>query len=245
MAYSSWSVIFGEQPSAAKWNILGTNDAAFNDGSGILTFNNGGWQSVSDSWAYASVSGIFGTITVPSDATTKYEVGDWIRIVQSATTKYFQIKSLTATTLVVTGGTDYTLTNVAISSIYFSKWTKPIGAPAVFAFTTVLTGFSGTPGQTCTFRMFGNFCQYRILVDGTSNATTFTLTAPIAGISGVGQYFVGVGNNAGTAVTSPTRLDIQSASTTMLCSPSAAGNTSGWTNSGQKTIGAQILYQFT
>lgn len=29
MAYTSWSVAFGEQPSAAKWNILGTNDAYF------------------------------------------------------------------------------------------------------------------------------------------------------------------------------------------------------------------------
>lgn len=37
MAYASWSVVFGEQPSAAKWNILGTNDASFNDGSGIGT----------------------------------------------------------------------------------------------------------------------------------------------------------------------------------------------------------------
>lgn len=35
MAYASWSVVFGEQPSAAKWNILGTNDASFNDGTGI------------------------------------------------------------------------------------------------------------------------------------------------------------------------------------------------------------------
>lgn len=35
MAYQSWSVTFGEQPTAAKWNILGTNDASFNDGSGI------------------------------------------------------------------------------------------------------------------------------------------------------------------------------------------------------------------
>lgn len=35
MAYSSWSVSFNEQPSAAKWNILGTNDASFNDGTGI------------------------------------------------------------------------------------------------------------------------------------------------------------------------------------------------------------------
>ncbi len=37
MAYSSWSVSFGEQPSASKWNILGTNDASFNDGTGIAT----------------------------------------------------------------------------------------------------------------------------------------------------------------------------------------------------------------
>lgn len=37
MAYASWSVVFGEQPSTAKWNILGTNDASFNDGTGIAS----------------------------------------------------------------------------------------------------------------------------------------------------------------------------------------------------------------
>lgn len=37
MAYTAWSVTFGEQPSPAKWNILGTNDASFNDGTGIGT----------------------------------------------------------------------------------------------------------------------------------------------------------------------------------------------------------------
>lgn len=35
MAYAAFSVVYGEQPSAAKWNILGTNDASFNDGTGI------------------------------------------------------------------------------------------------------------------------------------------------------------------------------------------------------------------
>lgn len=35
MSYAAWSVVFGEQPSAAKWNILGSNDAAFNDGTGL------------------------------------------------------------------------------------------------------------------------------------------------------------------------------------------------------------------
>lgn len=37
MAYTAWTVVFGEQPSAAKWNILGANDASFNDGTGIGT----------------------------------------------------------------------------------------------------------------------------------------------------------------------------------------------------------------
>lgn len=33
MSYAPWSVIAGEQPTTSKWNILGTNDAGFNDGS--------------------------------------------------------------------------------------------------------------------------------------------------------------------------------------------------------------------
>lgn len=33
--YQSWSVVFGEIPSAAKWNILGTNDAGFNNGTAL------------------------------------------------------------------------------------------------------------------------------------------------------------------------------------------------------------------
>lgn len=35
MSYVAWSVVFGEQPTAAKWNILGTNDESFHDGTGI------------------------------------------------------------------------------------------------------------------------------------------------------------------------------------------------------------------
>lgn len=50
MAYQSWSVVFGEQPSAAKWNILGSNDSSFNDGSGIanLEFGTGHTSSKID-----------------------------------------------------------------------------------------------------------------------------------------------------------------------------------------------------
>lgn len=37
MGYVAWSVVFGEQPSAAKWNILGQNDAAFNADKGVTS----------------------------------------------------------------------------------------------------------------------------------------------------------------------------------------------------------------
>lgn len=35
MAYTAWSVVYGEQPTAAKWNQLGANDAGFRDGTNI------------------------------------------------------------------------------------------------------------------------------------------------------------------------------------------------------------------
>lgn len=47
MAYQVWSVVFGEQPSASKWNILGTNDAEFNSliqrlSGGLVLFDSSG-----------------------------------------------------------------------------------------------------------------------------------------------------------------------------------------------------------
>jgi hypothetical protein len=40
MSYAAWSVIAGEQPTTSKWNILGTNDSSFNDGSGLNNISN-------------------------------------------------------------------------------------------------------------------------------------------------------------------------------------------------------------
>lgn len=51
MAYTSWSVVFGEQPSAAKWNILGTNDAHFYSFLG----DNTAWQTWTPTWANFTV----------------------------------------------------------------------------------------------------------------------------------------------------------------------------------------------
>jgi hypothetical protein len=49
MTYTAFSVVFGEQPSAAKWNLLGANDAALRDGSGQQWANNQNIQALNAS----------------------------------------------------------------------------------------------------------------------------------------------------------------------------------------------------
>lgn len=91
MAYTAWSVVFGEQPTAAKWNQLGENDAGFKDGTnidddavierhildGIITpdkMNFGaetaevdtGQTTTSTSWADLATAGPSVTVTVPA-----------------------------------------------------------------------------------------------------------------------------------------------------------------------------------
>jgi hypothetical protein len=89
----------------------------------IISLNTG-WIPADQSWAYASAN----TITVPSGATAIYSVGDKIKITQT-TVKYFYVTAVADTTLTVTGGTDYTVANDAITSPYYSKATSPVGFP--------------------------------------------------------------------------------------------------------------------
>lgn len=134
-----------------------------------------GWVPVSDSWTYASAT----TITVPSDATTKYSVGDKIKIVQSATTKYFYITSLTSTILTVSGGSDYTVANSAISGIYYSKAETPLNFPTDFSWTPTTANLSGGTLNFAKFSMHGRQISYRLKYTlagaGVAGSVTFTL----------------------------------------------------------------------
>lgn len=83
-----------------------------------------GWVDAAESWAYASAN----TITVPSGAASKYAKGDKIKITQT-TVKYFYVVGVADTVLTVTGGSDYTVANAAISANYYSHQVSPVGFP--------------------------------------------------------------------------------------------------------------------
>jgi hypothetical protein len=88
----------------------------------------GGWIPVSGTWTYASAS----TITIPTDGTTVYSVGDRIRLKQGGAYKYFVIGVIAATLITVCVNTDYVVAVGAITDVAFSKSNTPVGYPTWF-----------------------------------------------------------------------------------------------------------------
>lgn len=89
MAYTAWSVVFGEQPTAAKWNQLGENDAGFKTGANI------------DDNAILARHIATGSILLGYGITTTSQGG--------ITTSETDLTSMTATVTVPTGGRDLML----------------------------------------------------------------------------------------------------------------------------------------
>lgn len=143
-----------------------------------------GWIAVTDTWTYASST----TVTVPSDATAKYSVGDKVKFVQTST-KYFYITAVASTTLTLNGGSDYTVANAAISSINYSKAATPLGFPGWFNFTPTVTASAGGPFSlgngtfTGQFSLEGKKCFVQFSFTGGSTTTwgtgTFYIDYPI------------------------------------------------------------------
>ena len=97
MAYVAWSVVFGEQPSAAKWNILGTNDAYFDAQVGSGT----AWATWSPSYVNITVGN--GTVV------SKYrEIGKWVQLYYDLTFgNTTSISTNNTISLPVTASSDY------------------------------------------------------------------------------------------------------------------------------------------
>lgn len=114
-----------------------------------------GWVSAGETWTYASAS----TFTISGDLTGKYQKGDKLKLTNT-TVKYFSIIGVShgggTTTVTVTGGTDYTLANAAISANYFSKAVNPLGFPTYFNYTPTYQG-SGSMTYTSVTTTFAKF----------------------------------------------------------------------------------------
>ena len=195
-----------------------------------------GWVSANETWTYASAT----TITVSSGAASKYAVGDRIKLTQT-TVKYFVVVAVADTLLTVTGGTDYTVANAAISANFYSHSATPIGYPQYFNYTPTFGGFSSNPTSiVCTFSIIGRLftMHYKNTVGtGTSNATNFTVSTPVALLTGSVGGTLGIAEN-NSVREGPGAIDPGAGNTTVTLYRNGA--LLAWTGSGTK--GAEALF---
>lgn len=205
----------------------------------------GGWTPAGETWTYASAT----TFTVSGvDVTAKYSKGTRIKLTQT-TVKYFVVVGSSYgggnTTVTITGGSDYTFANAAVSNNYYSYMVNPQGYPDYFNFTPTFTGFSADPSiSRAVFRVVGTMCFVHLnLGNGTSNATSFTLTVPIAtaNVSGINNTFFSPGIDNSVALTSPCALRTTQGSTTVNVYKNADLGATTWTASGSKSVYQPVL----
>lgn len=214
---------------------------AYNSGWIGLTPSSTGWTAAGETWTYASAT----TFTVTGDVTSKYQIGDKIQLTQT-TVKYFYIQSVSfsgSTTITITGGTDYTLANAAITSNFFSKEANPQGFPAGFAYTPTTSGWAATPSTTCFFSIQGRTLFLRVGVSGTSNNATHSCALPVASSSTAGgaAHGYGAASDNSANLTTPAHLSISSGSSTVSIDKVWDGSNI-WTNSGTSFCFGNITY---
>lgn len=202
-----------------------------------------GWSQVAEAWSYASAS----TITIPSGGTSRFQVGDKIRI-NNTSTKYFYVTAVSSTVLTVYAGTDYTVANSAISAISVSRIANPFGFPYKFSYTPTWTGFSANPTGIYEFTVQGGICTvyWDDSNNGTSNTTGYQFSLPITAATRTNmQWFAvpgfTVNNNAGQST--PAQAAINSAGTAVILAANINGSGAGWTASSGKSSGGTIAYR--
>lgn len=184
-------------------NVLGLNDVRLG-GDAIklrstdkLWFSGdfGGWYGppVGETWSYASAT----TFTVPGDQTARFQKGTKIRLVQTYL-KFFTVVadpvySSPNTTVTVTGGSDYSLSNAAIVDPFYSYEENPQGFPQFFNYTPTWSS-TGTQPAIGDGSLAGRFSihgktvrvQMRMGIGSTTTFGTgaYTWSVPVAIASG-------------------------------------------------------------
>lgn len=184
---------------------------------GALTIKSyDGWITPTYTPVYASASSI--TVT-GTDATAQFPVGTKVSLNQSGT-KYFYVTSSsfsTDTTINLTGGSDYTVANAAISSFKYSYDSTPQGFPSGFNYSPTLSGrfTDGDWTKACFFSMVGKDVFFRIsliatdatpMAGGTAEAI-FTLpvtSISYPGVVGTQRIGSGILNDLATLTTEAT-----------------------------------------
>ena len=149
-----------------------------------------GWFPGSSTWVYASST----TFTVSATEAAFMSVGTKIWLTQT-TSKYFYVTGVSGTTITVTGGTDYTVANAAITAPYYSNAATPFGFPQWFNYTPTYTNFTlGNGTVVASFQQLGKTIHTKFLITlGSTSSVTgggVAISLPVTSSSTAYRAFV-------------------------------------------------------
>lgn len=230
----------GDQPGGSLHSLSSLESAGFE--------HIDGWLGTSDTWTYVSATSF--KIT-GKDVTAYYPTGTKLRCKQGGGYKYFYAVSAvysTDTTVTITGGSDYSLTNASITDNYVSYAIPLQGFPDWFNYTPTLTGWDPEPSNSVyRFTMHGKtvivqFCQG---TGGTSSSATSEATLPVS-CKSLTYYYSGGANNlaqdGGSYLTVASRWVVPGSSVSKVAFFKDMYNT-GWSLTGAKRIIATLIYE--
>lgn len=206
-----------------------------------------GWINDTNTWTFATAS----TFTIAGDQTAIFTKGTKLKYTQT-TAKYAYVASSSYgapnTTVTIMISSDYTLANAAITSPAYSYADNPQGFPGWFNFTPTYGGFIVNPSGAaiiCKYKVSAKTVTYwyddRYGTQGTSNATSFTVTLPVASSTAKLAGFVAVYDNGGWSNTIGKAMVAAGSATLTLMVNASEG---GWTGSGTKTAETVAIYEF-
>jgi hypothetical protein len=141
----------------------------------------------------------------------------------------------------VTGGTDYTLANAAITAPFYSYQVSPQGYPTWFNYTPTLVGGT-SPVANCQFSVLGRQVTVNLQVQVTSTTTAYTATLPIPQpASGLACEVMIRARDNTVNLTTPGLLDLAAGAQTLVNLYKDTGF-GAWTASGTKTAVGQFFY---
>lgn len=120
---------------------------------------------------------------------------------------------------------------IALTKLASTAWT---------VHSATIGGFSGTPTQAIYYQQIGKTVHLNVDISGTSNATTFTFTLPVAAKRAT-IHFTGRGVDNGSYVTGPILVTMTAGSTTCTLNTSSAGG--AWTAANGKEYEGGFSYE--
>lgn len=189
--------------------------------------------------------------TVPADQTGVYQPGTKLRFTDGGVVKYGVVRSSSFSTVtsvnLIPSNTGMAMA-ASPTAMAYSYASLPQGWPETFSWTPTITGFSAAPtNQNNRWRADGRimtlFIDHRTA--GTSNATTYTVSLPVAAATITSMQWRGLCGRAfnnGARTGPPAEWIIDSAGTVVTFN--VGNGFDAWAAANGKSVSGIITYQY-